>query len=243
VVRWNTDKHYLAELAALGLAVVPGTFVEPGEEPLPMLREFLVAATADGRPIDEFVIKPAVGAGSIDTQRYARGQEFAAANHIARLLDADRSVLLQPYQASVDRDGETALIHYGGVFSHAIRKAPLLQADGASISHIGSPEAITPREPGADELAIAADVLAPTAQLLACLPRWRTPGSTWFATTRGGPGCSNWSCASRRCSSTTRRAVPSASCRCWPMPWPRRRKRKRSTASQSASDADVVDCA
>ena len=31
VVRWNTDKHYLAHLARAGVPVVPSTFVEPGE--------------------------------------------------------------------------------------------------------------------------------------------------------------------------------------------------------------------
>src|ERR1051326_2624088 len=31
VVRWNTDKHYLAQLAAAGAAVVPSVFIEPGE--------------------------------------------------------------------------------------------------------------------------------------------------------------------------------------------------------------------
>src|SRR3982751_1456682 len=29
VLRWNTDKHYLAELAATGVPVVPSFFVEP----------------------------------------------------------------------------------------------------------------------------------------------------------------------------------------------------------------------
>src|SRR5215813_1368122 len=31
VVRWNTDKHYLAELAKAGVSIVPSTFIEPGE--------------------------------------------------------------------------------------------------------------------------------------------------------------------------------------------------------------------
>ena len=31
VVRWNTDKHYLAELARAAVPVVPSTFIEPGD--------------------------------------------------------------------------------------------------------------------------------------------------------------------------------------------------------------------
>jgi glutathione synthase/RimK-type ligase-like ATP-grasp enzyme len=161
VIRWNTDKHYLADLAARGVPVVPTHFVEPDQEPLPALRGFL-AEHAHA----EFVVKPAVGAGSRDTQRYARAQEFAAANHIARLLDTGRSVMLQPYLASVDHKGETALIYFDGIFSHAIRKGPLLAPDAEASSHLFAAEAITPRAPGTDELELADKVLAAMQQSL-----------------------------------------------------------------------------
>jgi len=42
--------------------------------------------------------------------------------HIARLLEQQRSVLLQPYLDRVDEQGETALIYFEGQYSHAIRK-------------------------------------------------------------------------------------------------------------------------
>lgn len=151
VIRWNTDKHYLSELAAHGVPVVPTRFVEPEQEPLPELQAFLSEQTQ----VEEFVVKPAIGAGSRDAQRYSRAQQFAAANHIARLLDANRSVMLQPYLASVDHDGETALIHFAGAFSHAIRKGPLLAPDAEATSHLFAPEAITPRVPDADELEVS----------------------------------------------------------------------------------------
>src|SRR5205823_14548407 len=35
VVRWNTDKRYLADLDAAGLPVVPTTFLEPGAVVVP----------------------------------------------------------------------------------------------------------------------------------------------------------------------------------------------------------------
>lgn len=162
VLRWNTDKHYLADLGARGIAVVPGSFLEPEMEPLPSLQAFL-AAHADAA---EFVVKPAVGAGSRDTQRYARAQEFAAANHIGRLLDAGRSVVLQPYLPSVDRDGETALMFFDGIFSHAIRKGPLLRPDQGATEALFAAEAITPRMPGDDEKTLAQSVLAAMSDLL-----------------------------------------------------------------------------
>jgi len=162
VVRWNTDKHYLADLADAGIPVVPSTFIETSHEPLPALHAFLAAQ----RDSEEFVVKPAVGAGSRDTQRYARDHEFAAANHIGRLLDAGRSVLLQPYLPSVDRDGETALMYFDGLFSHAIRKGPLLPKDSGATDALYAPEAITARVPGDDERDLAEHVLAAMAASL-----------------------------------------------------------------------------
>jgi glutathione synthase/RimK-type ligase-like ATP-grasp enzyme len=155
LVRWNTDKHYLADLAAGGAAVVPSTFIEPGDDPAAALKRFL-----DTHAQAELVVKPAVGAGSRDTQRHLRSEFEAAAAHARRLLDAKRSVLVQPYLGRVDKDGETALMFFEGRFSHAIRKGPLLPRGGAATSGLFAPETITPREPGKDELRLAQKVVS-----------------------------------------------------------------------------------
>jgi hypothetical protein len=157
VVRWNTDKHYLAELARAAVPVVPSTFIEPGESAERALNSFLAR-----HDCPEFVVKPSVGAGSRDTQRHIRSQVEPAVAQAQRLLSAERSVLLQPYLERVDRDGETALIYFAGRFSHAIRKGPLLPPGLAGSPAVGlfAPEKITPRTPGADELRVADRVLA-----------------------------------------------------------------------------------
>jgi len=151
VVKQNVDKHYLAQLAKKKIAVVPSSFVEPGEDAGAALAKFL----KKHKDADEFVAKPAIGAGSRDAQRYRRAQATGAAAHIARLLAEGRSVLLQPYLASVDENGETALMFFDGEFSHAIRKGPLLVADEGPTEALFAAETITPRVPGDDELALA----------------------------------------------------------------------------------------
>ena len=113
VVAWNSDKHYLADLAAAGVPVVPSTFIDPG--------------TAVRMPRGELVVKPAVGAGSIDTARFTDLR--LAAEHAEALLDAGRSVLVQPYDARVEA-GETALVFLGGEESHAFVKGPMLPPPG-----------------------------------------------------------------------------------------------------------------
>jgi glutathione synthase/RimK-type ligase-like ATP-grasp enzyme len=156
LVRWNTDKHYLAELAAAGATVVPSTFIEPGDDPAVVLRRFLAAHAQSS----ELVVKPAVGAGSRDTQRHRCTEFDAALAHAKRLLDAGRSVLLQPYLARVDKQGETALMFFEGRFSHAIRKGPLLPPGSASTSALFAAESITPRVPGDDEMRLAQKVVS-----------------------------------------------------------------------------------
>jgi O-ureido-D-serine cyclo-ligase len=126
VVRWSLDKHYLTDLAAHCVPVVPSRFVEPGTKPLPALREFL----ANYPEVDDFVIKPAIGCYSKSVKRYSREQESTATEHIGHLLEDDRSVILQPYLPSIDHDGETNLIYFDGLYSHAIRKGALLMQDG-----------------------------------------------------------------------------------------------------------------
>ncbi len=156
IVRWNTDKHYLADLERAGIAIVPSRFIEPEADVMAELQAFL---DAHGE-CAELVVKPAIGAGSRDTQRHARHDIDAISAHVERLLRAGRSVLLQPYLDRVDEAGETALIHFDGAFSHAIRKGPLLRKDAGPTAELYAPEQIEAREPGADERALAAKVLA-----------------------------------------------------------------------------------
>lgn len=128
VVRWSLDKHYLADLARYDVPVVSSTFVAPGADPVRAVRDFLAAHPGTG----EVVVKPTVGAYSKNVQRFARPEETEAAHHLAGLLRAGCHVILQPYLDLIDRYGETDLIYFNGVYSHAIRKNALLMPDGTT---------------------------------------------------------------------------------------------------------------
>jgi glutathione synthase/RimK-type ligase-like ATP-grasp enzyme len=155
VVRWNSDKHYLLELARARLPVVATRIAEAGSAARPVLEEFLAQHAGA-----ELVVKPAVGAGSRDARRHPRGDFDGILAHMQPLLAAGRSVMLQPYLESVDREGETALMFIDGEFSHAIRKGPLLPAGAPATAALFAPEDISPRVAGADELAVAERVMA-----------------------------------------------------------------------------------
>jgi glutathione synthase/RimK-type ligase-like ATP-grasp enzyme len=153
-VRWSTDKRYLLELATAGLDVVPSWFAAPHE------RDVLeVALAAAGDAGEGIVVKPAVGAGSIDAARYALGDpDGRARQHAERLMAAGRTVLIQPYLRSVEAGGETAVVLIGGSYSHAVRKGALL--DGrAQVDGLFKQETVTPTHAAADERALAVRTL------------------------------------------------------------------------------------
>src|SRR6185295_1271455 len=83
IVRWNTDKNYLRDFAKAGVPIVPTHFLDPGD---PVRLPFP----------GEIVVKPAVGAGSMDVGRFPEPGP-AAEEHARRLLQAKRRVLVQPY--------------------------------------------------------------------------------------------------------------------------------------------------
>ena len=147
VLRWNTDKRYLAELADAGVPVVPTTYVDSAFVP----------------PPGEYVVKPTVSAGAADTARYGPADSAAAVAHVERLLGAGRQVMVQPYLRSVETRQETSVLYLGGVFSHGARKGRVLTGTGAL-----SPDDwdIGARSPSTAELALAEQVLAEVAEPL-----------------------------------------------------------------------------
>ncbi|MBL8794599.1 MAG: hypothetical protein JNM56_11895 [Planctomycetia bacterium] len=114
ILRWNTDKRYLEHFIKAGLPVIPTRFVEPGD-PFEL-------------PGVPFVVKPAVSCGARDTARYASDDEAQAREHVRRLQAEGRTVMVQPYLAEIEANGEVAVIFIGGVYSHAICRGALLNA-------------------------------------------------------------------------------------------------------------------
>lgn len=148
VVAWNSDKHYLQDLAEAGVPVVPSVFFEPA---------VTVSAADFG---GEVVVKPAIGAGSIDTLRFI--DAAAAAAHAAAILNSGRSALVQPYDERIAA-GETALVFLGGEESHAFIKGPMLPPQGEEprlhASGTYAEESLTPADPDVELWERGYDVL------------------------------------------------------------------------------------
>jgi len=145
VVEFSSDKHYLDVLASRGHRVVKSFFCDVGDEAV--------------FPEADFVVKPSVGAGSLDAERYGADEVDLARRHVARLHAEGRDVLIQPYVASVDAHGERALIYVDGTFSHAMTKAAMLNVTEPDRNALFRREQMSLAEGEADAVAFADAVL------------------------------------------------------------------------------------
>ena len=110
VLRWNSDKAYLAELDAAGVATVPTRVCH-------LLDHIALddARTAFGTDI--LVIKPPISGGADGTFRL--GKHDAPPESVA-----GRRMMIQPFLPSIATEGEYSLFYFGGQFSHSIIKRP-----------------------------------------------------------------------------------------------------------------------
>lgn len=126
VIRWNTHKGYLRDLAERGVPVVPTAWIDRGSSTT-------LAQVMDDNVWSDVVAKPVVGAGSYLTERIRDPESEAAAAFWGRLVD-EREAMVQPYMASVEEYGERSIMWIDGELTHAVRKSPRLGDDPESVS-------------------------------------------------------------------------------------------------------------
>ena len=115
LVRWNTHKAYLLELAAPGVPVVPTVVLARGSAAA-------LAGIADAEGWNAVVVKPAVAVGAGGAGRFDVG-DGAGQEHLDALL-VDGDVLVQPYVSEIEREGEVSVVMFDGRATHAVRKTP-----------------------------------------------------------------------------------------------------------------------
>lgn len=146
VLRWNSDKAYLAELAAKGVAVVPTVEVAA-------LDEISLTDARAQLDADEVVIKPAISGGADGTHRLAADDAIPADARGQRRL-------VQPLMPGILTEGEYSLFFFAGNFSHAIVKRPTA-GDFRVQEQFGGRETAWEAIPAAQALATAALAAAP----------------------------------------------------------------------------------
>ncbi len=119
ILRWNSDKHYMTDLAARGLPVIPTTWLEPDRHLSKQQVHSRFPAMGD------FVVKPAVSSGVRDIGRYTANDtehRQQAILHAMNLLGQGRSVMVQRYVEQIDVHGEISMVFFNGLPSHTVEK-------------------------------------------------------------------------------------------------------------------------
>ena len=110
VLAWNSDKSYLGRLADRGVAMPDTVWVDG-------VAQSDVDAAFERFGTDRVVVKPRVSGGAWKTLRLTRGQALADA--------PEGPAMIQPYLPSIETEGETSLLFFGGQLSHVVNKRPV----------------------------------------------------------------------------------------------------------------------
>lgn len=160
LIDWNIDKRYLADLAQRGVPVVPTAFVYS-------IEEFRSAAASLGSA--EIVVKPSVSAGSRLTGRFLKADR-AAELLASEILANDLTVMLQPFAARIDSEGEIGTVLFDGMISHSFNKAALLAEGGQLVGGEYQEQITSVRTP--DDVRVVVDAAANAATEIARERSW-----------------------------------------------------------------------
>ena len=165
VIGWNSDKAYLGRLADRGVAIPPTVWVEG-------VTQGDVDAAFDRFGTDVVIVKPRVSGGAWKTLRLSRGERLEGA--------PEGPAMIQPYLPSIETEGETSLLFFGGALSHAVNKRPVAGEFRIQVQFGGQYAAVP--QPPAGALALAEQTLAAIGEdlLYARIDLARGPDGGWL---------------------------------------------------------------
>ncbi|MEM8617073.1 MAG: hypothetical protein AAGF20_09080 [Pseudomonadota bacterium] len=141
LVRWNSHKGYLRSLAKQGARLIPTLWLET-------VTPETAAAAFDRLGSDTLVFKRQVGAGAAGQYKLNRGDALPPMPH---------AMMVQPFWATIQTEGELSFIFIDGGFCHALVKQAATGDYRIQSSYGGVETAITPSP---QDLCAASDVLS-----------------------------------------------------------------------------------
>ena len=165
VLAWNSDKSYLGRLADQGVAIPDTVWIDG-----PTQAD--ADAAFDRFGTDQIVVKPRVSGGAHKTLRLSRGDAMVGA--------PEGAAMIQPYLPSIETEGETSLLFFGGRLSHVVNKRPVPGEFRVQVQYGGGYVALP--EPPAAALALAEKTLAAIGEdlLYARIDMARGPDGGWL---------------------------------------------------------------
>lgn len=144
VLKWNSKKSYLDDLAKQGAPVIPTIILE-------RVTESDVNKAFETLGTNKVVIKPLIGGGAWRQALYTKGEPFPHKD-----LLPPEGAMVQPFLSSVLEEGEYSFLYFGGHFSHGLIKRPNKGDYRIQSIYGGSEETYSPK---VDERAAAREIL------------------------------------------------------------------------------------
>lgn len=114
IIKWNSDKHYLKDIAEKGLPVIPSEYLDKGSS---FDHHFF-----DLFEVDKVVIKPCVSAGAQNTITVSKANSEERSLDINELLK-EQDYMVQPFAEEI-KNGEWSFLFFNGKYSHCSLKTP-----------------------------------------------------------------------------------------------------------------------
>lgn len=115
LLRWNSHKKYLLEIASAGFKVIPSAVLTSHSHET--IEPFFTYFNTE-----KLIIKPCISAGANNTLVVSKAN-LATQEAILKKLLVEHDFLVQPFMPQIT-EGEWSLLFFGGVFSHALVKVP-----------------------------------------------------------------------------------------------------------------------
>lgn len=132
LLRWNSHKFYLRDLARRSIPIVPTLWLEQGTS-------IDLASVMKHYHWEKVVVKPAVSASAYATVLVAGASAQQGQAHLDQFLPA-HDMLLQPFLETVTSLHERSLIFIDGEFTHAIERKPALDLDPSARDRLIEPQ-------------------------------------------------------------------------------------------------------
>lgn len=116
IIKWNSDKHYLKEIADAGLSTIPTLFIEKNSSLA--LPSFFKQFNSE-----KLIIKPCISAGAKNTFIITPDNFTLHQKNIEDLLK-NEAFLVQPFIKEIETEGEWSFIFFDGKYSHSVLKKP-----------------------------------------------------------------------------------------------------------------------
>ncbi|SDI64644.1 ATP-grasp domain-containing protein [Chryseobacterium jejuense] len=114
IIKWNSDKHYLKDIADKQLPVIASEYLEKGSSFKKDVFDLLNA--------DKLVVKPCVSAGAQNTLTINRDNTEERSKEIDKLLK-EQDYIVQPFVEEI-KNGEWSFLFFNGKYSHCSLKTP-----------------------------------------------------------------------------------------------------------------------